>query len=241
MSIMEYVESLCDVCGVADLLSDKNKLIENYGEDICKYPYAIALGHKMREDIIEKIPLTYSDDVLAQEYLDEYYNSHKRVSVIAEKITKYIEDNDYHAIILDVSGDTDKINLKHPFSNKASAHIAGVGWLGKNNLLTTREFGPRLTWATILTDAPLKEYAGTQMDSLCGDCTMCVRACPGNAIVDLPDPGKSYSAEKCGAYIFGRKDEGHPVACGMCLYICPYGNKKSRKILENKKRRSMTT
>ncbi|RAP53438.1 MAG: hypothetical protein BZ138_00900 [Methanosphaera sp. rholeuAM270] len=232
MSIIEYVEKLSDVYGVADFSKNRDRLIESYGEDICKYPYAIAIGHRMLEEIIEKIPLTYTDDTLAQEYLDEYFNSHQRVSRIADKIIKKIEDEGYSSIKLDVSGKNDELNLKMPFSNKASANLAGIGWLGKNNLLTTREFGPRITWATILTDAPLSDYANDIMESLCGDCTLCVEACPGNAIVDLPDPKKSYNPKKCGEYIFGRKDEGHPLACGMCLYICPYGNERSRKILE---------
>ncbi len=230
MNIMGYVEELSDVCGVADLLSDKDKLIENYGEEILKYPYAIVIGHKMKENIIEKIPLSYNDDYIAQEYLDEYYNSHERIRKIAEKIAKYVENKGYNTIILDVSGDTDEINLKKSFSNKASANIAGLGWLGKNNLLITEEFGPRLTWATILTDAPLKEYTKTSMDSQCGDCHMCARACPGNAIKDLDNPLESYDPDKCGEYIFSRRDEGHPLACGMCLYICPYGNETSRKL-----------
>ena len=231
MSIIDYVNELSDVYGVADFNKDKEELIETYGEDICKYPYAIAIGHKMLEEIIENIPKTYSDDKLAQEYLDEYYNSHKRVSSIAQKIVQRIKDEGYHAIELDVSGTSPELDLKMPFSNKASAHLAGIGWLGKNNLLTTKEFGPRLTWATVLTDAPIGEHAKDELESLCGDCTLCVNACPGKAIVDLPDPKESYSPEKCGKFLMDRKDEGHPVACGMCLFICPYGNDKSRELM----------
>lgn len=230
MTIMEYVESLSDICGVADFSLDEDKLVETYGEDICKYPYAISIGHKMLEEIIEKIPLTYTNDDLAQEYLDEYFNSHQRVSSIAQKVVKYIEDAGYTAIELDVSGTNPELDLKIPFSNKASANLAGIGWLGKNNLLTTKEFGPRLTWATVLTDAPLAEYAGKPMESLCGDCKICVKACPGKAIVDLPDPKESYSPVKCGDFLMARKDEGHPVACGMCLFICPFGNDKVEKV-----------
>lgn len=232
MSIMEYVESLSDICGVADFSLNRKELIETYGEDICRYPYAIAIGHKMLEEIIETIPLTYNDDELAKQYLDEYFNSHKRVSAISQKVVKFIENKGYHAIVLDVSGTASELNLKMPFSNKASANLAGIGWLGKNNLLTTKEFGPRLSWSTVLTDAPLGDYAKKPMQSLCDDCTICVKACPGNAIVDLPDPKESYSPVKCGNYLKARKDEGRPVACGMCLYICPFGNKKTRELLK---------
>lgn len=231
MSIIELVEELSDIYGIADFSQDKDKLIETYGEDICKYPYAMAIGHKMLEDIIEKIPLTYTNDDLAEQYLDEYYNSHLRVSKIAQKIVAKIKEEGFNAIELDVSGKSSELDLKMPFSNKTSANLSGIGWLGKNNLLTTKEFGPRLTWATILTDAPLGEYTGRPIDSLCGDCDICVKACPGKAIVDLPNPKESYSPTKCGEFLMERKDEGHPVACGMCLYICPFGNEKSKELL----------
>ncbi|RAP54293.1 MAG: hypothetical protein BZ137_03040 [Methanosphaera sp. rholeuAM130] len=234
MKVIGLLEELSDVYGIADFSKNEEELIDMYGEDICKYPYAIAIGHKMLEDIIEKIPLTYNNDKLAQEYLDEYFNSHNRVSVIADKIIGCIECEGYNAIKLDVSGTNSNLNLKMPFSNKASAHLAGIGWLGKNNLLTTKEYGPRLTWATVLTDMPLSNYAGSPMDSLCDDCVICVNACPGKAIVDLPDAKQSYSPVKCGEFLSNRKKEGHPVACGMCLYICPYGNEKTRKIIENR-------
>ncbi len=233
MSLVDYIDSLCDVYGIADFSKNEEELIEVYGEDICKYPYAIAIGHKMLEEIIENIPLTYNDDELAKEYLDEYFNSHQRVSKIAHKIVKYIEKEGFSAIVLDVSGNSEELNLKKPFSNKTSANLSGIGWLGKNNLLTTKEYGPRLTWATILTDAPLAEFAGSPMKSLCGDCEICVKACPGKAIVNLPDPSKSYSPQKCGDYLMERKSSGHPVACGMCLYICPFGNEKSRKVYDS--------
>ncbi|RAP44846.1 MAG: hypothetical protein BZ135_07375 [Methanosphaera sp. rholeuAM6] len=232
MNIIEYARSLSDICGVADFMQNREELVEVYGEDICKYPYAIAIGHKMLEEIIETIPLTYNDDELAKKYLDEYYDSHKRVSAISQKIVKFIRNAGFDAIELDVSGTAPELNLKVPFSNKASANLAGIGWLGKNNLLTTEEFGPRLSWSTILTNAPLSEYAGKSMESLCGDCTICVNACPGKAIVDLPDPKESYSPQKCGEFIMGRKEEGRPLACGMCLYICPYGNRKTRTLLK---------
>ena len=49
MSIVEYIESLSDVYGIADFSIEKEELMDMYGEDICKYPYAIAIGHKMIE------------------------------------------------------------------------------------------------------------------------------------------------------------------------------------------------
>ena len=41
------------------------------------------------------------------------------------------------------------------FSHKLAAHMAGLGWIGKSCLLITPEAGPRVRWATVLTDAPI--------------------------------------------------------------------------------------
>ncbi|ABC56970.1 MULTISPECIES: 4Fe-4S double cluster binding domain-containing protein [Methanosphaera] len=223
--LMDYVKSLSDVCGVADFRKDSQQLIETYGQDICKYPYAIVIGHRLNEEIVSKIPLSYNDDDIAEEYQNEYFNSFKRISGISHKVEDYIHDLGYNCVILNELEKYEDIHLKTRFSNKASAKLAGIGWIGKNNLLTTREYGPRLTWSTIITDAPLSKYTGNVMESLCGDCNICVKACPGGAIVNLDNPRKSYSPIKCGDYIKSRKKEGHPTVCGMCLYICPYGNK----------------
>ena len=129
MDIMQYTENLTDICGVAHLMEDKERLIETYGDDICKYPYAIVVGHLMDHDIIESIPLSYNDDKIAQDYLDEYFNSHQRAAKIADKIADFIKKQGFDAIVLDVSGDSDEVNLKMPFSNKASANIAHIGYI----------------------------------------------------------------------------------------------------------------
>ena len=66
------------------------------------------------------------------------------------------------------------------FSHRMAAHLAGLGWIGKNCCLITPIAGPRVRLVTVLTDAPLPP--GSPMDSRCGDCTACVDACPPHAI-----------------------------------------------------------
>jgi epoxyqueuosine reductase QueG len=110
------------------------------------------------------------------------------------------------------------------------AHIAGLGWIGKNCLLITPTRGPRLRLVSILTNAPLDTVDG-QMEQRCGDCLECAQACPAGAI-----KGRNYvSGEsrdvrldffKCQQYIEdARKSTGYAV-CGMCLYACPYGKQR---------------
>ncbi|MCK9565162.1 MAG: hypothetical protein M0Q43_03825 [Methanothrix sp.] len=63
------------------------------------------------------------------------------------------------------------------FSHKLAAHMAGLGWIGKSCLLITPEAGPRVRWASVLTDAPMKA-TGYAMAERCGECRKCVDVCP---------------------------------------------------------------
>ena len=62
-----------------------------------------------------------------------------------------------------------------------AATSAGIGWVGKNGLLISPEHGPRLSLATVLTDAPLAADAPVEA-SRCGACTLCRDHCPSGAI-----------------------------------------------------------
>jgi len=129
------------------------------------------------------------------------------------------------------------------FSSKMAAHLAGLGWIGKSCLLVTPEAGPRVRWATVLTDAPLAptgtpmapgESPGAKYGGECGECRACVEVCPAQAFtgrVFRADEGRDarYHAEACSAYVRSVKDQtGHRV-CGMCLKVCPHGVKAARR------------
>ena len=62
-----------------------------------------------------------------------------------------------------------------------AATSAGLGWIGKNGLLINPDHGPRLSLATVLTDAPLRPDEPIEQ-CLCGECTLCVEHCPSRAI-----------------------------------------------------------
>src|SRR5512143_3680885 len=67
------------------------------------------------------------------------------------------------------------------FNHKMAATSAGLGWIGKNGLLISPDFGPRLSLATVLTDAPFEPDEPVE-HSLCGNCSLCAVYCPSKAI-----------------------------------------------------------
>jgi epoxyqueuosine reductase QueG len=113
-----------------------------------------------------------------------------------------------------------------------AATSAGIGWVGKNGLLINPDHGPRLTLATVLTDAPLSADRPIE-ESRCGNCTLCIDHCPSKAVT-----GKEWSRhdpfvelvklDACRSHKTGkRQTEGKPN-CGLCINICPYGRGRNQ-------------
>jgi len=109
------------------------------------------------------------------------------------KISRYAWGSDYHRIIGKMLKKLNKlINDKWPDSSslwyvdtgpimeKAWAQKAGLGWIGKNNLLISRDYGPWLFLGEVITTLGL-EPDKPETDH-CGTCTKCLDACPADAL-----------------------------------------------------------
>jgi len=109
---------------------------------------------------------------------------------------------------------------------------AGLGELGRNGLLITREFGPRVRISKVITDVPLIpdqpiEFGVTEF---CEVCKKCADMCPSQSIIHgerTPEPRNAsnaagvlkwpINAETCRAY-WGRMNR----PCTTCISCCPY-------------------
>ncbi len=124
------------------------------------------------------------------------------------------------------------------FSHKTAATCSGLGWIGKNGLLINREYGSKLTWATVLTDAPFKADRPIS-ESECADCELCVRHCPSGALKghlwSIGDPMKELvTYEKCRSLKRERTSLNGKPNCGLCSTICPYSRNGHTKKAANK-------
>jgi epoxyqueuosine reductase QueG len=115
------------------------------------------------------------------------------------------------------------------FNHKMAATSAGIGWVGKNGLLISPEHGPRLSLATVLTDAPIAPDAPVEAGR-CGACTLCRDHCPSGAITGAEWSRRDPFVElvrlgRCRRHkAAGRQTAGKPN-CGLCITVCPYGRK----------------
>lgn len=121
-----------------------------------------------------------------------------------------------------------------PISDKLWAKRAGLGWIGKNSLLVNPQLGSYCNIGEIVTETEVDVY-DKPMESLCGNCDICLRSCPNGAIVDgLIDTRlcTSYNTiENKSKHL--SKDlnrSGYAFGCDCCQLGCPYNRQSVPKI-----------
>lgn len=113
----------------------------------------------------------------------------------------------------------------------AVAERAGLGFVGRNGLLITEEFGSFVYLGEIITTIDFEVDEPVPFG--CGDCTRCVTACPTQALLG----NGSMNAKKCLAYQTQTKEmmpeeyrkKMHNViyGCDICQLVCPYNKGKN--------------
>lgn len=167
---------------------------------------------------------------------------------LQKRTVRFLKARRHKALAIPPDSDRRKgtfISKLYPlFNHKMAATSAGIGWIGKNGLLINPDFGPRLSLATVLTDAPLKPDVAIEC-SRCGDCMLCVQYCPSHAITGAEWSRFSPFVElvrlnACRSHKQTKRvTEGKPN-CGLCINICPYGRtnnngKKECRTLDTQK------
>jgi len=217
-----------DFFGAADLSVAQDAIRSQGGPVVAEFPRAISIGIRLFDSVVDQLPCR-SELTAAVNYRHHCYEViNLRLDNFASRISSRLQNDGYKAYPVPASERVDDETLSAVFSHKMAAHLAGLGWIGKNCLLITPQAGPRVRWITVLTDAPLKTN-GAPMEENCDSCEQCVDSCPVAAFTGQPfrpdEPREvRYDAHKCDRY-FSEMEEINPdiAVCGMCLYSCPYG------------------
>ena len=163
----------------------------------------------------------------------------------APKISKYAYGMDYHYVIKEklnffLTFIKDKIGNVHgrafvdsaPILEKAWAAKSGIGWVGKNSNLITKQVGSFYFLAELIVDLDL-DYDTIESDH-CGQCTACIDSCPTQAITQpyVVDGSKciSYFTIELKENIpkeFKGKFDDWVFGCDVCQDVCPW-NKFSK-------------
>lgn len=217
-----------DYYGVADLSSVEDMVRDQSGELLSGYPRSISVGIALLHPIVDELPRRHEKAVALNYAHHGYGVINLRLDHIVSRLASQIQKSGYRAFPIAASQRTDDHRISGLFSHKLGAHMAGLGWIGKNCLLITPDMGPRVRWATVLTDADLSA-TGSPMEERCGDCTACADICPVRALkgraFKAGEPRElRFDAGKCDRYFSKMAEKNKETAvCGMCLYACPYG------------------
>ena len=197
--------------GVADL--DRVRMdTELLNECYNSYSRGISVGVELNDSSLAGIV-----DGPTPEYCREYLRVNGVLDSIAGALVAELEAMKADAQAIPASEVVDWENLRGHLPHKLIGRYGGLGWIGRNILLVNPDFGARVRYVTVLTDAELEPDSPVEED--CGKCARCVKVCPAHAVADEPS---QFNLSACFTKL-GEFNEilGEPhFICGMCVRAC---------------------
>jgi epoxyqueuosine reductase QueG len=216
-TLKRFCQSLgIDLFGVADISQIKEDFTLSR-KVLKKFDRGICLGTRLSESILEEI-----SDAPTRLYFHHYRTANNFLDQLAFKVSNYIQKKGFLALPIPASQILDWQNQKAHLSHKKIGYLAGLGWIGRNNLLVNKKLGSQFRLVSVLSNMPLKPDKPLKQD--CGDCRLCIRICPSEAIKDNPG---DFDHVKCFEKLkeFQKQRLVDQYVCGVCVNACR-GNKK---------------
>ncbi len=194
-------------------------------------PHAIVFVLPLTPEYVRKVFTSpdYVKDRAADNFNfgdDEYVHTEHRAGEIADKLAGFITAKGCKALSqsdgsLLAEGLFNFETKQSILPHKTIALLSGIGWIGKNNLLITPQYGVAQCIGTVLTDAPLETVLHEPLVPRCGNCDICMAVCERNVL-----KGKAWSPTIS-------RDEIVDVfgcsTCLKCLVHCPWTKKYAKK------------
>ncbi len=214
---IERIKNLChqwggSLFGVADLGLFRKEEILLRPSLIGRLSYAISVGFHLSDAILEEIE---------NQPTPLYFHHYQRINILLDTIglivTSTIQGLGYQAMPIPASQLVDWKNQRGHLSHKHVARAAGLGWIGRNNLLVNEQFGSRIRLVTILTDLPLPIDSPSLKN--CGSCRNCLSVCPAEAIKERQE---DFDHLRCYEQLrtFTKTLHFSHNICGVCVKAC---------------------
>ena len=231
-----------DYCGIARAvrLEDDAIRLENWLSQGMHGSMSYMENHfELRVNPCKLVPGAKSVITLLKNY---FPTEHQKSDTV--KISKYAYGKDYHDVIRAqmktflqmMQENIGEINGRGfvdsaPVLERSWAQRSGIGWIGKNGNLITKNSGSFFFIATMITDLEL-EYDDPFAKDYCGSCTRCIDACPTGAIL----PGKVINGSQCiSHYTIELKEmlippdmkgkfDNWAFGCDICQDVCPWNS-----------------
>lgn len=191
-----------------------------------------AFAARFRTALI--IALPYQRQLTLESYREPLFEETvcEARNYLQELLTSLAERCEKHGVSYEIppAPQTDEIQLRAVFGYKSAAVKAGLGWIGRNDALITKEYGPRVRLTAILLDCDAPYGTPVTQSSCPPDCRRCVNACPHHALTgELWMPGTERRAridyQLCNQQRSRFLEKhGRKNACGLCMAACPFGS-----------------
>ncbi len=199
------------VFGVADISEIRKDFILSE-ESKKKFDRALSLGKRFLDPIIDDIK-----DRPTPLYFHHYRQLNFFLDRAAFLVSSSIQEQGFAALPIPASQIIDWKNQKAHLSHKKVGCHAGLGWIGRNNLLIHPKLGARFRLVTVLTDMPLE--ADSHLNEDCGKCRKCIVVCPVHAIKERREDFDHWACfEKLKE--FKKMGLVGQHICGVCVKAC---------------------
>jgi epoxyqueuosine reductase QueG len=206
-------------------------------EKYAHYTHGISLLRRLDDSIIDGIL-----EGPTRDYYEQYLAVNAELEAKADHIAQALSELGVAYLAVKATLRDDELTerfastLSYDLSHKMVATRAGLGWIGKTDLLVSKRFGPRLRLASVLVAHPLP--SGTPIEEgHCGSCRLCVEHCPAQAAT-----GEGWTVGLAREAFFNpfrcrdhcrklcRQQLGLDVSlCGKCVALCPQGTERVSK------------
>ena len=190
----------------------------------CDFKTGVSVAVALPPNVIADL-----QDAPTREYYDLYHSLNDQLNAIVLAGEAFLKKEGFDAY----AQTTDRVrvnpNRVSPISHKTVATRAGLGWIGKNCLLVTPQYGSAVRLSSLLTNAPLQ--CGERIDrSRCGSCSLCVQKCPAQALrgtiwnpkVSREEIVDIQKCRKKQVEIMLEKTGIETDLCGKCFAVCRY-------------------
>ncbi len=191
----------------------------SYGERIEKYhKYGIVFAVEMDKEMIFSAPQLPEAVAVTKGYVE--------AAVIGMVLSYYIRELGFEA--------RNHMDGNYLVVAPLVAQDAGLGEIGRNGLLITKEYGPRVRLGVVTTDLPLSADSRLELGiaQFCRECEKCVRTCPGKAIPSGPENKTDgvmrwqINPDQC-----YQRWRALGTDCGICLASCPLSDDIPEELL----------
>jgi epoxyqueuosine reductase len=232
-----------DLCGIApaadlpELAFFRSWIARGYSGDMAY----LQRSADRRADVRHVLPSAQSVVVTGTIYNTDAPYSTEAADPDHARIARYAWGDDYHEVIggrlealarwmRDAAGEPFEARAyvdTGPVQERVYAQHAGIGWIGKNTCVINPWVGSWIFLGEIICNLPLEPDQPAH--DQCGDCTLCIEACPTGAILGAG----VLDSRRCISYLtieqrgqipdeFAASIGSHVYGCDICQEVCPW-------------------